>query len=275
MRDQGQSATVQQKQGYSHKEELYVADEVQPQDGQGQSLEPENGQQVVDQQPQNQPPEPETGQSQQELIDYEKAYKNLEKDYTKKAQRLKEVENWVKFQEQTGVTADQALQQLEAYQRQFAPPAYPQPQQPSQTSYQAPAYQQPYTQYNNNPEVDALKREMAQFKKEQQVTELRQKFPNFDEYYADVMSVADEQNLDLETAFGKVLVTNWDNVTSKVKQQTVDTIRAKGTKAVEPSSAPSPADQTVDLTNEEREAARLMGVPEEEYAKMKGADVTL
>lgn len=244
---------------------------VQPQqpEGQGQAM-PEDvqnqqvtsGENISDSEV---PPKP---------IDYEKAYKNLEKDYTRKSQKLKEIEGWAKFQELTGITAEQALRQLEAYQQQYGvqptvqPQAYQQPAQPY-------AHQVPNYYAAPNPELEALRNEMAQLKRERQMAELRQKFPNFDEYYADTVAIADEYNLDLETAFGRVLVQNWDAFTSQMKQQAVDNIRAKGAKALEPSSAPSPVESTVELTPEEKEAARLMGIPEEEYAKMKGADVTI
>src|SRR5690606_20709054 len=109
-------------------------------------------------------------------IDYEKAYKNLEKDYTRKSQKLKEIEGWAKFQELTGITAEQALRQLEAYQQQYGvqptlqPQTYPQPAQPY-------AHQVPNYYAAPNPELEALRNEMAQLKRERQMAELRQKFP--------------------------------------------------------------------------------------------------
>src|SRR5690606_13193583 len=60
------------------------------------------------------------GQNQsQQAIDYEKAYRNLEKEFTKRSQKLKQLEAWEKFTEETGITAEMALQQLEAYKQQF------------------------------------------------------------------------------------------------------------------------------------------------------------
>lgn len=217
-------------------------------------------------------------QQSQEPIDYEKSFRNLEKDYTKKSQRLKELEAWAKFQERTGITAEQALQQLEMYQGQS------QVQQPQQAGYppQQAGYPSQQTGYvpdpyaYDDPRVAQLEQQMAEMSRQQQAERLRQRFPQFDEMYADVVNLADSQGLDLETAFGRLMVERWDDFQNRAKQDVINTIRAKGMKAVETSSTPQdPSDETESLTQEEIEAARAMGIDPKDYASMKDAQYSI
>lgn len=241
----------------------------QVQDQQTLEVQPQQEGQGFDGQQQQQP--------QQKPIDYEKAYRNLEKEFTKKSQKLAALEKWEKFQQETGITAEQALQQLELYRRQFASHQYPQ-----QTPTQAVNIYDPNNPVNpgvpitpydttfQDPRVTYLEQQLNELVRERQVQELRQKFPQFDELYPEVLSLADSQGLDLETAFGKILVNRWDEFVNQTKQQIVNDIRAKGMKSVESSQAPEAADTgAAGLTAEELEAARLMGIDPNEYARMK------
>ena len=247
------------------------AEGVQPQEGQGtpavnEGQTPQQGQE--DQQPQNQ--ESQQQQDQQQPIDYEKAYKNLEKEFTKKSQRLKDLENWAKFQERTGITAEQALQQLDYYQGTQQPPAPPAQGQGTGQA-QAPETYTPYSGYSsyNDPRVSQLEQELYEIRRQQQLDHLRQKFPQFQEHYADVINLADSEGLDLETAFGKVVINNWDKFVDQTKQQVVNNIRAKGTKQLESSQAPDQGNDEPNLSAEEMEAAKAMGIDPAEYAKAK------
>ena len=207
------------------------------------------------------------GQNDQQEIDYEKAYKNLEKDYTRKSQKLAQLEAWEKFQEQTGISAEQALQQLEQYQQQV----------PVNNTYppQAPAggyapYPDPYQQqFYDDPRLTQLEQQLQEMRQSQQIENLRKRFPQFDEMYPDVINLAQSQGLDIETAFGRLMVERWDDVKANTEKQIVEQIRAKGLKSVEPSTDTGDDDKTANLTQEELAAARLMGVSPEDYAEMK------
>lgn len=206
-----------------------------------------------------------TQQSQQHQIDYEKSYKQLEKEFTRRSQELKRLSGWKEFEERTGITAEQALQQLEAMQS-FQQPGVPQPTSTQDFSI----YSQTTPTYNDNPRISQLEQELAELKRERQIQQLRQRFPQFDEVYPQVIDIADTYGYDVETAFGKVLVDKWDEIVNNVQQQTVNKIRLKGEKQVERSNAPSPTDDIVaQLTDEELQAAREMGIDPKEYAKAK------
>lgn len=245
-------------------------------DLQQQQQQPDNVQSQVDQGVAGDGQQQAQQQQTQQEIDYEKAYRNLEKEFTRKSQRLKELEDWGKFQETTGISAEQALQQLEMYQQQYQQPPAGQPMTgypPQQTGY-APESFSPYVY--DDPRVSHLEEQLNSLMRERQVEQLRQRFPQFDELYPQVIDLADSQGLDLETAFGKVLVNNWDDFVGQAKKEVVNNIRAKGMKSVETSQAPddggSPA---ANLTEEELTAARLMGVDPNEYAQMKDAKYTI
>lgn len=252
---------------------------VQPQQ-QGQGTPPESDEpQQQGQESQGQQQQSEVSQQNAKLIDYEKAYKNLEKDYTRKSQKLAEIEKWEEFQKQTGITAEQALQQLEYYRGNTG--SEPQPQGPpmDQTVQDQP-YQQRVNPYQpggggqpfqqNDPRVSQLERELQQLKRGQQIEQLRQRFPQFDELYPDVVNTADQHGLDLETAFGRVLVDKWEDVMGQQKQQVVNNIRQKQSRQVEPSQAPeSNHDPVSQLSNEEIQAAKAMGLDPKEYAQAK------
>lgn len=203
-------------------------------------------------------------------IDYEKAYRNLEKEFTKRSQKLKQLEGWEKFQQETGITAEQALQQLEIYKQQIQASSAPTGAQ-AQPYYNPPA---PASSFDD-PRISHLEQQIRELHRERQLQELRAKFPQFDEYYAEVMDLADSQGLDLETAFGKVLVQRWDELKGQIEQKTVNTIRAKGLKQVESSQSPEEHDPTHGLTPEELEAARLMGIDPKDYAAMKDEKYTI
>lgn len=209
----------------------------------------------------------EQGQSDQQEIDYEKAYKNLEKDYTRKSQKLSQLEAWEKFQEQTGISAEQALQQLEQYQQQV-PVNNTYPPQAPEGGY-AP-YQDPYQQqFYEDPRLTQLEQQLQEMRQSQQIENLRKRFPQFDEMYPDVVNLAQSQGLDIETAFGRLMVERWDDVKANTEKQIVEQIRAKGLKSLESSTGAGDDDKTANLTQEELAAARLMGVSPEEYAEMK------
>lgn len=202
-------------------------------------------------------------QQQQSSIDYEKSYRKLEKEFTRRSQELKRLSGWKEFEERTGITAEQALKQLEAMQN-AVPQGYAQPQ----TEQQSQPFVPPV--YDTNPRISQLEQELAQLKREQQIQQLRQRFPKFDEVLPDVLDLAETYGYDMETAFGKVLVDRWDEIMNNVQQQTVDNIRKKGTKQVETSSAPSTDDDPVaQLTSEELEAARALGIDPKDYAQAK------
>jgi hypothetical protein len=228
----------------------------------------------------------------QQSIDYEKAYKNLEKDYTRKSQKLKELEDWGKFAERTGLTAEQALQAVDQYdnpeygqfppQQQLGMQQQPQPgipdqwysQQADPNQYaQQPNWGQPGV-YNpptqTDPRVSQLEQELTQLKRGQQIAQLRQKFPQFDEYYSEVVNLADQQGLDLETAFGRVAVDHWDDFVGKTKEQVVQNIRQKGDKQLESTQTTQGADDAISqLSQEEIEAAKAMGISPQDYAQAK------
>lgn len=217
------------------------------------------------------------GQGDQQAIDYEKAYKNLEKDYTRKSQKLAQLEAWEKFQEQTGITAEQALQQLEQYQQQQqAPVANSFPPQQVQTGGYAP-YPDPYQQqFYEDPRLSQLEQQLQEMRQSQQIENLRKKFPQFDEMYSDVMNLAQSQGLDIETAFGRLMVERWDDVKANTEKQVIERIRAKGLKSIESSADPhGNDDETANLTEEELTAARLMGISPEEYAKAKNVKYSI
>lgn len=233
-------------------------------------------QQQQEQQQAQEPQQSQVSQESQQPIDYEKSFRNLEKDYTKKAQRLKELEKlegWAQFEKETGITAEQALRQLEQYKTQTQPAyASTQPyQQPHPYQQPQPTYDIPPTQASyDDPRVAQLEQQLNELTREQQIAKLRQKFPQFDEVYPDVINLADSQGVDLETAFGRLMVERWDEFQNRAKQDVVNTIRAKGLKAVEPSTSPDESgEQDHDLTPEEIEAAKALGVDPKEYAQMK------
>jgi len=207
----------------------------------------------------------------QQPIDYEKAYRNLEKEFTKRSQKLKQLEAWEKFTEETGITAEMALQQLEAYKQQFQQA----PASANGQPYVPPAPGPSYTPSFDDPRIGQLEQQIKELHRERQLQTLRQKFPQFDEYYAEVMDLADSQGLDLETAFGKVLVSKWDELKNQIEQKTVNTIRAKGLKQVESSQSPEDHDPSSGLTPEELEAAKLLGVDPKDYAAMKDEKYTI
>ncbi|PWA11065.1 hypothetical protein DCC39_10225 [Pueribacillus theae] len=212
-------------------------------------------------------------QQEQQPIDYEKSFRNLEKDYTRKAQKLKELEAWEKFQEQTGISAEQALQQLEYYQGQ-----QPQHQQPHDMYGSLPAqnFQQVnYPQTYDDPRVTQLEQQLQELKQMQQIDNLRKRFPQFDEMYPDVMNLAQSQGLDVETAFGRLMVDRWDDVRANTEKQVVEKIRAKGLKALEPSGTPEPPGEGANLSQEELAAANMLGVSPEDYAQMKNVKYTI
>src|SRR5690606_6741326 len=101
-------------------------------------------------------------------IDYEKAYRNLEKEFTKRSQKLKQLEGWEKFQQETGITADQALQQLELYKQQFQVPPAPTGAQ-AQPYYNSPA---PATSFDD-PRISQLEQQIRELRGERQLQELR------------------------------------------------------------------------------------------------------
>jgi|SRR5690625_2934377 len=226
--------------------------------------------------------------AQEQDIDYEKAYKNLEPEFTKKSQELASLKAWKDFQEKTGITAEQALQQLEQYQspqqgnysnqanaQNFNDPMY------AQQGYQPMSglsqYQDPYAYqpHYEDPRVAHLEQQMQQMQQQQQVEKLRQKFPQFDEMYPDVLNLAQSQGLDLETAFGRLMVDKWDDFKSSTEQQVVERIRQKGLKTVETSNVGGNQDESVQLTEQEAAAARAMGISPQDYAKMKDVKYTI
>lgn len=221
------------------------------------------------------------GQQQQQIddqqsIDYEKAYKNLEPEYTRKSQKLAQLEAWEKFQEQTGITADQALRQLEQYQG-VQQQQQPMNSYPQQQAGGYPPYQDPYQQqFYEDPRVSQLEQQLQEMRQSQQIENLRKRFPQFDEMYPDVLNLAHSQGLDIETAFGRLMVDRWDDVRASTEKQVVDQIRAKGLKSVETSNVPPQNDDaSANLSQEELAAARLTGVSPEEYAKMKNVKYTI
>lgn len=198
----------------------------------------------------------------QQNIDYEKAYRNLEKEFTRKSQKLAQLEAWEKFQEKTGITAEQALAQFEKYQQQ----QYPSGVVPNHNQYPDP-YTQPYYE---DPRIAHLEQQIQEMRQAQQVERLRKRFPQFDEMYSDVLNLAQAEGLDIETAFGRLMVERWDEVKERTEKQIVDQIRQKGLKSVESSTDPNGNDdETAGLTQQELEAARLMGISPKDYAEMK------
>lgn len=206
-------------------------------------------------------------QNQDQNIDYEKAYRNLEKEFTRKSQKLAQLEAWEKFQEKTGITAEQALAQFEKYQQQ----QQQQQQYPSGVVPNHNQYPDPYTQpYYEDPRIAHLEQQIQEMKQAQQIERLRKRFPQFDEMYSDVLNLAQAEGLDIETAFGRLMVERWDEVKERTEKQIVDQIRQKGLKSVESSTDPNGNDdETAGLTQQELEAARLMGISPKDYAEMK------
>lgn len=203
-------------------------------------------------------------QNQDQNIDYEKAYRNLEKEFTRKSQKLAQLEAWEKFQEKTGITAEQALAQFEKYQQQ-------QQQYPSGVAPNHNQYPDPYAQpYYEDPRIAHLEQQIQEMRQAQQIERLRKRFPQFDEMYPDVLNLAQAEGLDIETAFGRLMVERWDEVKERTEKQIVDQIRQKGLKSVESSTDSNENDdETAGLTQQELEAARLMGISPKDYAEMK------
>lgn len=220
-----------------------------------------------------QPETPITDETAQEVpeqtdqqMDWEKAYKNLEKEFTRKSQKLSSLSKWEQFERMTGVSADTALQYLQQTQAtQPQPSAAPQPQQP----YTAAPYTAPTYTSNYDPTLMQIQEEIHQLRREQEAAKLTAQYPLLREHLGDVMALADDEQLDLETAFGKFLVQHFDDVAGQVAQQTVNRMTQRQRKAVEPANAPAPSSAATELTAAERLAAEAMGLTPEEYAKYK------
>ena len=247
-------------QGTMQGEPVQDQPDVQPTDGQG-----EGGQ-----------------EQQQQVIDYEKAYKNLEPEFTRKSQELSRLKGWAEFEKRTGISAEMALQQLESMgygQMPMNPQPTPNVGQPQPNPY---AGQMPYapqptystTPSYTDPRLSQMEQELANLRRERQMERLSQKFPQFKELYPQVIELADTYGYDLETAFGKVLVDKWDDVAGQIQQSTVNNIRQKGVKQLENThtGGGNPADDAVNnLTAEELEAAKALGIDPKEYAAAKNA----
>ena len=154
-------------QGTTQGEPVQDQSDVQPTDGQG-----EGGQ----------------AQQQQQDIDYEKAYKNLEPEFTRKSQELSRLKGWAEFEKRTGISAEMALQQLESmgYGQQAITagtinagqiPQNPYAGQPVPTAQ--PQY--PVSPNYTDPRLSQMEQELAELRRERQMERLSQKFPQFKE----------------------------------------------------------------------------------------------
>lgn len=226
-------------------QEQVSGESVQPQDGQG-------GQ-----------PEKETSEKTQQTMDWEKAYKNLEPEFTKKSQKLAQLQKWEEFEKRTGIKAEQALKQLEQLEKSGKIPSAP----ASVPDTNAQPFQA--SQYQQDSRLSYMEQKLKELEREREIAELKQRFPNqFESVYSDVIDLADREGVDLKTAFGRVVVDNWDNFAKQVQEETVQNIQRKQQKQVETSQTPEQG-QDIELTAEEQATAKLLGISPKEYAELK------